>query len=97
MEGVERMNAVVVRGSGVGVGQNMGVPLRWDSYAMEVDHGRNCYTCGGFGHMACHCRNRGQRERVAKGRRLEYRRGEIKGNFEHSDNLKGVENLESLN
>jgi len=26
---------------------------------MEIDKGRNCYTCGGFGHMAQHCRNRG--------------------------------------
>ena len=95
MEGVERTNAVVVRESGVG--QNMGVPPRRNPYAMEVDRGRNCYTCGGFGHMARHCRNRGQRGRVAEGRRLEYRRGGIEGNFEHSDNLKGVENLESLN
>ena len=96
MEGVERTNAVVVRGSEVGVGQNMGVPPRRDPYAMEVDHGRNCYACGGFGHMARHCRNRSQRGRVAEGRRLEYGRGGIEGNFEHSDNLKGVENLESL-
>ena len=28
MEGVERMNVVVVRGSGAGVGQNMGGPPR---------------------------------------------------------------------
>jgi len=95
MEGVERTNAVVVRESGVG--QNMGVPPRRNPYAMEVDRGRNCYACGGFGHMARHCRNRGQRGRVAEGRRLEYGRGGIEGNFEHSDNLKGVENLESLN
>ena len=27
------------------------------SYAMEVDRGRNCYICEGFGHLACHCRN----------------------------------------
>ena len=65
MEGVERTNAVVVRGSG----QSAEVPLRWDLYVMEVDWGRNCYTCGGFGHMACHCRNRGQRGRVAERRR----------------------------
>jgi len=96
MEGVKRTNAVVVRGSGAGVEQNMGMLPRQDPYAMEVDCGRNCYACGGFGHMARHCRNRGQRGRVAKERRLEYRRGGIEGNFEHSDNLKGVENLESL-
>jgi len=51
MEGIERTNAVVVRGSGVGVGQSMGAPLRRDPYTMEIDHGRNCYTCGGFGHI----------------------------------------------
>jgi len=96
MEGVERTNAVVVRGSEVGVEQNMRVPPRWNPYAMEVDHGRNCYVCREFGHMARHCRNRGQRGRVAEGRRLEYGRRGIEGNFEHSDNLKGVEDLESL-
>jgi len=96
MEGVERTNVVVMRGSGAGVGQNIGGPPRRDPYAMEVYRGRNCYACGGFRHMACHCRNRDQRGRVAEGRRLEYGRGGIKGNFEHSDNLKGMENLESL-
>ena len=44
--------------------------------------------------MACHCRNWGQRGRVAEGRRLEY--GRIKGNIEHLNNLKGEKNLESL-
>ena len=93
MEGIEKTNTVVVRRSGVEVGQSMRAPLRRDPYAMEIDHGRNCYACGGFGHMARHCRNRGQRGRVAEGRRLEYGR---EGNFEYLDNLKGVENLESL-
>ena len=46
--------------------------------------------------MVCHCRNRGQRGRVAEGRRLEYGGGRIKGINKHLDNLKGVENLESL-
>jgi len=55
MEGVERTNAVVVRG--LGSGQNTGAPLRQDPYTMEIDRGRNCYACGEFGHMACHCRN----------------------------------------
>ena len=50
MEGVERTNVVVVRGQGVG--PSMGIPLRRDSYVMEVDRGRNCYVCGGFGHIA---------------------------------------------
>jgi len=92
MEGVERTNAVVVRG----LEQGMKVPSRWDPYAMEVDRERNCYTCGSSGHMACHCRNWDQRRRVAEGRRLEYRGGRIEGINEYLNNLKGVENLESL-
>ena len=66
MEGIERTNAVVIRGQEAG--QSMEVPPRWDPYAMEVDRGRNCYTCGGFGHMAHHCRNRG-RGRLMEGKR----------------------------
>jgi len=93
MEGVERINPVVVRGSG----QGAGVPLRRNPYVMEIDKRRNCYACGGFGHMACHYRNQGQRERVAENRRLEYKGGRIEGIHEQLDNLKGVENLESLN
>ena len=62
MEGVERTNAVVVRGAE----QEVGAPPRRDPYALKVDRGRNCYACGGFGHIACHCRNRGGR--VAEGR-----------------------------
>jgi len=96
MEGVERTNVVVVRGSGQGAGQSMGVPSRQDPFAMDIDRGRNCYACRGFGHMAHHCRNRGQRERVAEGRRLEYGGGRIERINEHLDNLKGMENLESL-
>ena len=84
MEGVERTNVVMVRGPG----QGMGMPPRRDPYIMEVDRGRNCYTCRGFGHMVHHCRNRG---RVAERRRLEF-----KGNYEHSNSLKEEENLESL-
>ena len=57
MEGIKRMNAVVVRGTGAGEGQNMGVPQRRDPFAMDIDHGRNCYTYGGFGHIARNCRN----------------------------------------
>ena len=92
MEGVERTNAVVVRGQG----QGAGFPSRRDPFAMDIDRGGNCYACRGFGHMARHCRNRGQRGRVAEGRRLEYGGGGIEGINEHLDNLNGVENLESL-
>ena len=95
MEGVERMNAVVVRGSGQE--QSMGAPLRQDPFAMEVDRGRNCYACGGFGHMAHHCRNWGMRGRVVENRRVEYGGGRIEEISNLSDNLKGGENLELLN
>jgi len=92
MEGVERTNAVVVRDAG----QGMGAPPRWDPFAMEVDRGRNCYACRGFGHMACNCRNRGQRGRVAENRRVEYEGGRIKEIMNITNNLKEVENLEAL-
>ena len=56
IEGIERINTVVVRRQRTG--QDTGAPLRWDPFVMEIDRGRNCYACGGFGHMAHHCRNR---------------------------------------
>jgi len=91
MEGVERTNAVVVRG------QRAGVPPRRNSFAMDIDRGRNCYACGGFGHMARHCRNRGQRGRVAENRRVEYGGGRIEEISNFSNNLKEGEDLELLN
>ena len=92
MKGVERMNAVVVRGQG----QGAGVPPRQDPFAMEVDRGRNCYACRGFGHMARHCRNR-ERGRPMDGRRVEYGGGQIEEIINLSDNLKEGKNLELLN
>jgi len=92
MEGVERTNAVVIRGQRQGVG----IPPRWDPFAMEVDRGRNCYTCGGFGYMAHYCRNRG-RGRPMDGRRVEFGEGRIEEIFDNLNNLKGGENLELLN
>jgi len=91
MEGVERMNVVVVRGQGQGMGTS-----RRDPYVMEVDRGRNCYACGGFGHMAHHCRNREQRGRAMERRRVEYGGGRFEGNIEQIGHLKEVENLEAL-
>ena len=69
--------------------------LRRNPYAMEVNRWRDCYACGGFGHMAQYCRNRGQRNKVVEEKRLEYRERR-EGNHEHLDNLKEMENLESL-
>jgi len=76
IEGVKKTNAVVVRGSGQGIR----APPKKDPYAMEVDHGRNYYACGGFEYMACHCRNRG-RGRAEQERRLEYGGGRFEGNI----------------
>jgi len=58
---------------------------------MEVDRWRNCYACGGFGHMSRNCRNRG---RVM--RRVEIGERRFKGNIEQIGHLKEVENLEAL-
>ena len=87
MEGVERTNAVVIRGQG----QGAGILPRRDLFAMEVDRGRNCYACGGFGHMARNCRNRG---RVM--RKVEIGGERFEGNIEQTGHLKEVENLEAL-
>ena len=97
MEGIERMNAVVVRGTRQGAGPSMGVFLRRDPFTIEVNWGRNCYTCGGFGHMAQHCKNQGQRGRVVENRRVEYREERIEEISNTTNNLKEVENLELLN
>ena len=74
----------------------MGTSPRWDPFVMEVDRGRNCYACGGFGHMAHHCRNWGQRRRVGDNRRVEYGGGQIEEIVSLSDNLKEGKNLELL-
>ena len=59
MEGVERTNATVVTSQ-----QRAGFPQR-NPYAMDVDRreNRTCFACGGFGHMARFCRNRGMMSR----------------------------------
>ena len=77
-----------------GNGEGTRTEDRRNPYAMEVDRGRNCYACRGLGHLAHHCRNQGGR--VAKGRRIEYNR-ERDGLFEYESNIKGEENLDTLN
>ena len=55
IEGVERMNAAMVRPQK----QGAGFPAR-NPYAMDVDrNNRMCYACGIFGHMAKNYRNKG--------------------------------------
>ena len=87
------MNVVVLRGTGQGVE----IPPRQDPFSMEIDRGRNCYACRGFGHMARNCRNQGQRERVAENRRVEYGGGRIEEIMNIANNLKEEENIELLN
>jgi len=95
MEGVGRTNAVVLRGSGVG--QSAGIPPWWDPFVIKVDRGRNCYACGGFGHIAYHCRNQGQRRKVVENRRVEYGGRKIEEIPNFVNNLKEKENLKLLN
>jgi len=59
---------------------------------MEVDRGRNCYACGGFRHIARHCKNWEQQGRV-----VEYGGGRIEEIQNITNNLKGAENVELLN
>jgi len=89
IEGVERTNIVIVC-----LNQWAELVL-CNLYAMEVDHeNRNCYICGGFGHLARNCRNRGIGGRIREGK-LEYRgnneqRKIIEGeNGQSSNNLNG--------
>ena len=55
-------------------------------YAMDVDRreNRNCYACGGFGHLARNCRNRG----MGMNRRME---------VDQDNNLNGEGGLGSSN
>jgi len=53
MEGVERTNIVVVNQN-----QQAGFVPRQDPYTMDVNQGRNCYSCGGFSHITRNCRNK---------------------------------------
>jgi len=63
---------------------------RYDPYAMEVDHGKNCYSCWGFGYLARNYRNW---EIIERRRRLEYGNNSNNGN----SNLNGEESLIVLN
>ena len=61
------MNIVIVHPQ-----QRTGLYQR-NPYTMDVDRSnRNCYSCGGFGHLARNYRNRRIGDRIGEGRRLEY-------------------------
>jgi len=55
MKGVKRINTVMANPQ-----QRAEFPQR-NLYTIDMDRreNRNCYTCGGFGHLARNCRNRG--------------------------------------
>ena len=55
---------------------------------MDVDKGRNCYSCGEFGYLVQNCR----RQSIGQGRRVEY-----EDNRNDRDNLNGKEDLIVLN
>ena len=81
LKGVERMNAVIVY-----LNHRVEFAL-CNLYAINLNKGnRNCYNCGGFGHLARSCRNRNKGNRIGKRRRLKY------GNNKLS-NLNGGEDL----
>jgi len=81
MEEVERTNMMMVNPQ-----QRTEFPQR-NSYAMDVDRreNRNCYTYGGFEHLARNCRNRGAR----LNRRIEV--------YQNNSNLNGKGGLGSPN
>jgi len=90
IEGVEKMNVLMVWPQ-----QRIGL-MQHNPHAIEVDRGRNCYACEGFGHMVQHCRSRRGRSGIMEGKRLEHNRRKER-NQEYMDNLKEKENLEALN
>jgi len=68
MEGVERTNTKIV------CPNQRAMFAQHNPYAMDMDYkNQNCHNYGGFGHLARNCRNSGTRNRIGKGRRLEYR------------------------
>ena len=62
--------------------------LARNPYTMEIDKSnRNCYSCGGFGHLARNYNNRRIRNRTGEGRRMNI--GEQRGNGQNNLNGEG--------
>jgi len=62
MEGVERMNVVIIH-----LNQKAEF-AQCNLYTMDVDRRRNYYSCEGFGHLAWNCK----RQIMGQGRKMEY-------------------------
>ena len=74
IEGVERTSVIIVCSN-----QRAGFAQQ-NLYAMKVDrNNRNCYSCGGFEHLARNCRNRRTENRIGEGRRLKYGQENLNG------------------
>ena len=78
MERVERTDVVMVCST-----QRVGL-AQYNSYAIDMDRRRNCYSCGGFGHLVWNCR----RQIMGQGRRVEY-----ENNRNNENNLNGERDL----
>ena len=88
MEGVERTNTVIMHPT-----QRAGF-TQYNLYAIDVDRGnRNCYSCGGFGHLARNYRNRRIGNRIGEGKRLEYGQRLMIERGQGQDNLNEEEDL----
>ena len=56
--------------------------MRRDSYIMNVDKRRNCYSCGSFGYLGQNCRSWkiiGQRRRIEYGDNLNMGQNNLNG------------------
>jgi len=83
MKGVERINTVIVYPN-----QQAGF-TSCNPHVMDVDRGRNYYSCKEFGYLAQNCR----RQIMGQGKRMEYKNNQ---NNEQS-NLNGKGDLIVLN
>jgi len=84
IEEVERTKIVVIY-----LQQQIGFVFGHNLYTMDIDQKRNCYNCGGFGHLARNCRNW---EIVRQRRKIDY-----KNNSNTINNLNRKESLVVLN
>ena len=66
--------------------QWVGFISRHDLYTMDMNQGRNCYNCRGFGHIVQYYKKRENQRRMEQRRRLEYEKN-VNNNFNREENL----------